>query len=95
MVRTMPRKYRLSWNPEAPVTPLTLDKMFDDMDIGTSGKEDDHQARDATRRYCIDAIAEAVCSGTELRVGRLEDIARKFYDGYRMGWRDRITQSIR
>lgn len=95
MVRTIARKHTTYWNPERPATPLVLDSLFDEMEIGTSGREVDTEARVATQRFCIDAIAESVCSGADLRIGRLEQIARVFYEGYRVGWRERTIQSIR
>ena len=88
MVRTLVRKYPTNWSPEDPASPLVLDSLFKDMGIGTSGTHLDQAALDATRRYCIDAMMEAVCTGVDLGIGHVEHLAKMFYDGYIAGWRD-------
>ena len=88
MVRTLARKYPVNWKPGEVASVLMLDSLFDDMGIGINGNQVDCEARKATHRYCTDAIAEALCEGSNLGIGHIEDIARIFYDAYRDGWRD-------
>ncbi len=88
MVRTLARKYSVNWRPGEDASALMLDSLLDDIGIGTNGKQVDCEARNATHRYCTNAITEAVCKGSSLGIGHLENIARVFYEAYSEGWRD-------
>ena len=88
MVRTLVRKYPTNWRPEDPASALVLESLFRDMGIGISDTKLDQAALDATRKCCIDAMMEAVCTGVDLGIGHVEHLAKLFYDGYIAGWRD-------
>ncbi|MBT4512454.1 MAG: hypothetical protein HOC20_09635 [Chloroflexi bacterium] len=88
MVRTLARKYPVSWRPGEAASALMLDSLFNDMGIGINGNQVDCEARKATHRYCTNAITEASCQGSSLGIGHLENMARVFYKAYREGWRD-------
>ena len=88
MVRTLVRKYPTNWRPEDPASVLVLESLFKDMGIGVGDTQLDHAALEATRKYCIDAIMEAVCSGYDLGIGHVEHLAKMYHDGYIAGWED-------
>lgn len=82
MVRTLARKYPVTWNPEHPISAPVLNSLLDDMGIGVNGTPLEAEAREATRQYCVDAILQASHLGIHVRIGYIERMARAFYDGY-------------